>query len=434
MEGSQTFVPPSGRQVSSLTWPNMKLDQQHAWVMAIEPAFCVDVNGCNLDRHLFAEAQQSERESSMYQPQLGDPLDALDTPSMIVDLTLMEDNITRMMTRFRGSQVHVRPHLKTVKSPDLARLLLAAGAAGGCVAKVSEAEVMAQAGIDDLLITTEIVGTPKLARLVALVQQHPRIKVVVDSQEGAQALNQAMHHAQLHIDVLMDLNVGQNRCGVTPGEEALQLAQAIRRLSHLHLVGVQGYEGHLQHIRDAQERAQRCQQAMQLLTETAAQLRAVGFPIDIVTTGGTGTAEMCASCEGITEVQPGSFVFMDTDYRNALGPVYANALTVLATVLSCPAPGRAVVDAGLKSLSIESGMPEPRGLAGVQYHPGGDEHGILTWESNNIPDNVPLKVGDRIAFLPSHIDTTINLHDTYYAYRDGRLEAIWPVATRGKVQ
>src|SRR5579884_3848685 len=154
----------------------------------------------------------------MYQPQVGDPLDTLDTPSMIVDLTLMEENIGRLMARFRELHVQVRPHLKTVKSPELARILLAAGAIGGCVAKVSEAEVMAQGGIEDLLITTEIVGKPKLARLVALIQQHPHIKVVVDSRVGAQALNQAMQDANLKIDVLIDLNVGQNRCGVTPGE------------------------------------------------------------------------------------------------------------------------------------------------------------------------------------------------------------------------
>src|SRR5579859_309356 len=156
-----------------------------------------------------------KRRTLMYSPQIGDPLDTLDTPAMIVDLGLMEQNIARLMQRLCDKKVQIRPHLKTVKSPELARMLLAAGAVGGCVAKVSEAEVMAQAGIDDLLITTEIVGTPKLARLVALVQQHPHIKVVVDSLLGAQALNQAMHHAQLHIDVLMDLNVGQNRCGVT---------------------------------------------------------------------------------------------------------------------------------------------------------------------------------------------------------------------------
>lgn len=370
----------------------------------------------------------------MYRPQVGDPIDALDTPAMIVDLNLMEQNIARLMQRFRDKKVHIRPHLKTVKSPELARMLLEAGAIGGCVAKVSEAEVMAEYGIDDLLITTEIVGKPKLARLVALVQQHPHIKVVVDSMVGAKALEEVMSNAQLHIDVLLDLNVGQNRCGIAPGEDALALAHAIGQMSHLHLVGVQGYEGHLQHIHDAEERMQRCHQAMQLLTATATQLRVAGFPIETVTTGGTGTAEVCADYEGVTEVQPGSFIFMDTDYRNAIGPAYANALTILSTVISHPTPTRAVIDAGLKSLSIDSGMPEPKGLSGVKYRPGGDEHGILTWERNTMHANFQLTIGERIEMIPSHIDTTINLHDEYFAYRNGKLEAIWSVATRGKVQ
>jgi D-serine deaminase-like pyridoxal phosphate-dependent protein len=337
------------------------------------------------------------------------------------------------MERLSGSGVQIRPHLKTGKSPELARRLLAAGAVGGCVAKVSEAEVMVQGGIHDLLITTEIVGNPKLERLVRLVQQSPSIKVVVDSLAGARALNQAMHDAQLSIDVLLDLNVGQNRCGVLPGEEALRLAHALRGLSHLRLKGVQGYEGHLQHVHDAGEREQRCRQAMHLLTETAVQLRAAGFTIDIVTTGGTGTAEICASCEGVTEVQPGSFVFMDVDYRNAIGPVYANALTILSTVISQPTTTRAVVDAGLKSLSTDSGMPEPKDLPGITYRPGGDEHGILTGKNGSLV-SASLHVGDRIKLIPSHIDTTINLHDVYYAHRAGRLVAIWPVAARGKVQ
>lgn len=369
----------------------------------------------------------------MPQPQIGDSLDVLDTPAMLIDLTLMEANIARMIERLRGSGVQVRPHLKTVKSPELARRLLAAGAVGGCVAKVSEAEVMVQGGIQDLLITTEIVGGPKLERLVRLVRQSPNIKVVVDSLTGARALNQAMHDAQLSIEVLLDLNVGQNRCGVLPGEEALDLAHALRELGHLHLKGVQGYEGHLQHVHDTAEREQRCRQAMLLLTETAAQLRAAGFTIDVVTTGGTGTAEICSSCEGVTEVQPGSFIFMDVDYRNAIGPVYVNALTILSTVISQPMATRAVVDAGLKSLSTDSGMPEPKDLPGIIYRPGGDEHGILTWEDGSTA-GASLNIGDRIELIPSHIDTTINLHDVYYAHRAGRLEAIWPVVARGKVQ
>lgn len=367
----------------------------------------------------------------MLQPQKGDPLDILDTPAMLVDLTLMEANISRLMERFRGSNVQVRPHLKTVKSAALARLLLAAGAVGGCVAKISEAEALVQEGIDDLLITTEIVGRPKLDRLVRLAQQSAHLKVVVDSLEGARMLNQAMGEAGQQIEVLLDLNVGQNRCGVLPGEETLRLAHALRDMRNLHLRGIQGYEGHLQHLHDPEERAWRCRQAMHLLTDTAAQLRVEGFAIDVVTTGGTGTAEICAECEGVTEVQPGSFVFMDVDYRNAIGPVYANALTILTTVISRPAPTRAVVDAGLKSLSTDSGMPEPKDLSGLSYRPGGDEHGLLSGDESVLST---LHIGDRLELIPSHIDTTVNLHDIYYAHRQGRLEAIWPVTTRGKVQ
>jgi D-serine deaminase-like pyridoxal phosphate-dependent protein len=370
----------------------------------------------------------------MYHPRLGDPLETLDTPAIVVDVRLMEHNIARLMQRLQGKAIQIRPHLKTVKSPHLAHQLLRAGATGGCVAKISEAEVMAQAGIEDLLITTEIVGKPKLERLVALVRQYPHIKVVVDSPLGAHELNQALGEAQVSIEVLIDLNVGQNRCGVLPGEQTLTLAHTLSTLPHLHLEGLQGYEGHLQHLHDLQERTHRCQEAMQVLTTAAAQLRSAGFSIDIVTTGGTGTAEICAGCEGITEVQPGSFIFMDTDYRNALGPGYQNALTILSTVISQPMATRVVIDAGLKSLSIDSGMPEPRGLPGVTYRPAGDEHGMLTWESSAVPPNFHLNVGDRIALIPSHIDTTINLHDDYYAYRDGKLEAIWPIVARGKVQ
>lgn len=370
----------------------------------------------------------------MQHPQVGESLDTLDTPAMLVDMTLMQANIARLMQRLQASGVHIRPHLKTVKSPAVAHLLLEAGAVGGCVAKVSEAEVMVEGGIDDLFITTEIVGAPKLARLVQLRARAPRLRVVVDSLAGARALDQAMHAADLHLDVLLDLNVGQNRCGVLPGEPALALARSLDALSHLHLVGVQGYEGHLQHLPDADERARRCRQAMHLLTTTADELRAAGYAIATVTTGGTGTAEICAGCAGVTEVQPGSFVFMDTDYRHAIGPTYAHALTILCTVISQPEAGRAVIDAGFKSLATDSGQPELKGFPQVRYRPAGDEHGMLTWEEGALPAGVSLQVGTRVELFPGHIDTTVNLHDWYCAHRAGRLEAIWPVAARGKVQ
>ncbi len=372
----------------------------------------------------------------MYNPQVGDPLEKLDTPAMVIDLDLMEANIARLFELLASFSVAVRPHLKTVKSPALAHKLMAAGAIGGCVAKISEAEVMVEAGIEDLLITTEIVGPVKVERLVRLAQAHPQLKIVVDNIEGAEAIHRAIQASNggrqaQPLQVLIDINVGQNRTGVQPGEAALRLARQLADLDSLRLVGLQGYEGHLQHVQDRADRAEGCQQAMQKLTDTAQLLKKAGYPISIVTTGGTGTAEICAAYEGVTEVQPGSFIFMDTDYRNALGSgSFSNALSILATVISRPAARQAVIDAGLKSLSTDSGMAEPKGWPGLRYRPGGDEHGILEWEEGTTAP----ALGDRIEMIPSHIDTTVNLHDYYYGCRKGKIETIWPVATRGKVQ
>jgi D-serine deaminase-like pyridoxal phosphate-dependent protein/ribosomal protein S18 acetylase RimI-like enzyme len=366
----------------------------------------------------------------------GDPVSALDTPALLVDLPAMERNIERLFASVRGSGVAVRPHLKTVKSPLLAQRLLAAGARGVCVAKLSEAEIMLAAGIEDVLITTELAGEVKLRRLAALLPRHGQLKLVVDGVRGADALERALAPGDQRAEVLIDLDVGQHRCGVLPGEPALELARHVAQLPHLRIVGVQGYEGHLQQLPDPEARARACEASMQLLTDTARGLRAAGHRIEIVTTGGTGTAEICARHPGVTEIQPGSFVFLDTSYRSIVGARYECALSVLATVLSRPRPGEAVVDAGLKSLSTDSGFAAAKDLPGVSYRPAGDEHGILSWDPAS---GIALDVGERVELLPSHIDTTINLHDIYYARRGGPLEAsvieaIWPVMARGRVQ
>jgi len=361
----------------------------------------------------------------------GDSLSALDTPALLVDLSAMERNIERLFASVRGSGVAVRPHLKTVKSPLLAQRLLAAGARGVCVAKLSEAELMLAAGIEDVLITTELAGEVKLQRLVALLARHRQLKLVVDGARAADALERALAAADQRALVLIDLDVGQHRCGVLPGEPALELARHVAQLPHLRIVGVQGYEGHLQQLPDPGARARECARALQLLTDTARALRAAGHGIEIVTTGGTGTAELCARHPGVTEIQPGSFVFLDTSYRAIVGARYECALSVLATVISRPRAGEAVVDAGLKSLSTDSGFAAPKDLPGVSYRPAGDEHGILSWDPASAHT---LEVGDRVELLPSHIDTTINLHDVYYARRGDVIEAIWPVLARGKVQ
>jgi D-serine deaminase-like pyridoxal phosphate-dependent protein len=217
---------------------------------------------------------------------------------------------------------------------------------------------------------------------------------------------------------------------VQPGEPALTLARYVASLKHLKIVGTQGYEGHLQHIHGAEERKQQCFQSMKILVSTAENLRKDGHQIDVVTTGGTGTAEFCVQVPGITEIQPGSFIFMDTDYRNAIGKNYSNSLTILSTVISKQGPNIVTIDAGLKSLTTDSGLAECK-TPGYIYGVMGDEQGNLLWEEGKAE---ALKIGDRVEMIPSHIDPTINLHDVYYAHRKGVVEEIWPVDTRGKVQ
>lgn len=355
-------------------------------------------------------------------------LDDLDTPCLTVDLDVFERNVRSCFSRLAG--VHVRPHLKTAKSPEVARLLLDAGATGVCVAKLGEAEVMLAGGIEDVLITSEIAGPVKVRRLARLVSDWPaaRVRIVVDSWDGASAIDETLSGT---LETLIEVNVGQNRCGVAP-KDALALADRIRGLERLRLVGLQGYEGNLQHVRDADERRRLCDLSMGRLAAAAEQVRAGGHDIDVVTTGGTGTAEFCAAHDAVTEVQPGSFAFMDADYLDTGGIPYESSLVAIATVISRPAPDRAVIDAGLKTLSDDSGPARLVGVPGWSYQHGGDEHGVLT--PNGEPDRLELRVGDRVALIPSHIDPTINLHDVMYAHRGGKVEATWAVAARGKVQ
>ncbi|KAF2689287.1 hypothetical protein K458DRAFT_413580 [Lentithecium fluviatile CBS 122367] len=366
-----------------------------------------------------------------YAPKVGDSLSSLDTPSMIVDLDLMEANIAKLFKQLLPTGVNVRPHSKTTKSAILAQKLVDAGAKGGCVAKLSEAEVMCEKGFPDILITCEIIGPVKVARLVELFDKYRSIRIVVDSEQGAKAINDAIEKSGIGeaITTLIDLDVGLHRTGVQPGEPALNLARLIRdECKWLHLIGVQGYEGHLQHVHGYESRKEQCLESMAILTTTVEDLRKDGHKVDVVTTGGTGTAEFCASVPGITEVQPGSFLFMDTDYRNAVGTNYANSLTILATVISKQGPKAITIDAGLKSLTTDSGLAECKTL-GYTYGVLGDEHGSLTWTEGK-----DLQVGDRVEMVPSHIDPTINLYEVYYGYRNGVIEEIWPVDARGRVQ
>lgn len=353
----------------------------------------------------------------------------VDTPALLLDLDLVERNIAAMARVFEGTPVRLRPHVKTHKSPTLAQMQLEAGAIGITCAKLGEAEVMAAAGISDILISSEIVGPTKIARLLGLARQ-TRVLTVVDDLAAAQALSEAAAQAGVRIPALVDVDVGQHRTGIAAGEPALALAHQVALLPGLEFVGLQGYEGHLQHVVDVRARADGVTEAMALLIETRRQIEAAGIPVQIVSTGGTGTHRLVGQTDGVTEVQVGSYVVMDSHYASIEGVEFAHALTCVATVISKAKPDRAVVDAGTKTLSTDSGPSKPKDLPGAEYRPGGDEHGILQYSDGPCP----LSVGDKIELIPSHCDPTINLHDCYYVTRGDTVVAIWPIAARGKLQ
>ncbi len=370
---------------------------------------------------------------------IGTPARELETPALLVDLDAMERNLGRMARNLEGTGLRLRAHAKTHKSPLLARKQIDLGAVGVCCQKVGEAEVMVAGGVGDILVSSEVASPRKLRRLAALAR-HARITAVVDHPRGAEMLSEAMQAARAEAGVLVDVDVGHGRCGAAPGEPAAELARRVERLPGLALKGFQAYEGKLQHREGFAARGQDYAQAVERMKETLKAFARAGLPTEVRSGGGTGTWRFDAEAGVLNELQAGSYLFMDAHYRRIGGPggeVYDDfepALFVLAGVVSAPAPGRAVVDAGHKALSSDSGWPVCLDLEGASYRAGGDEHGILDLP----PDGRRPELGETLLFLPSHCDTTINLYDAYHAVRggmeEGVLEAVWPVAARGRTQ
>jgi D-serine deaminase-like pyridoxal phosphate-dependent protein len=357
-------------------------------------------------------------------PEVGTLLERVDTPALIVDLDALDRNLDRMAAFSKRTGKRVRPHAKTHKSPVIARMQLERGAIGLCCAKLGEAEVMADAGVGPLLITTEIAGEPKIARLVAL-RKRAEVMAAVDDMDVARALNDAMRVAGLVLDVLVDVNVGQERTGVLP-DAAADLASCIASLPGLRLRGVQAYEGHLQHVYKENERRMKWRRCADLMLEAIGQIKGRGLAVEIVSTAGTGTSAFAAELPEVTEVQAGSYPFMDCDYARVEGLPYETSLTVLASVVSRQRGDTAVIDAGWKALSTDGGMPVVKGRPDLQYAPKGDEHGGVK--------GARLTPGERIELVPSHCDTTVNLYDEYICVGRGTVEAVWPIAARGRIQ
>jgi D-serine deaminase-like pyridoxal phosphate-dependent protein len=354
----------------------------------------------------------------------------LPTPVLLADLDRLEANIARMASRAAGAGLAVRPHAKSHKCAAIARRQLEAGAAGICCAKIGEAEALAAAGVGPILLTSPIVGDDQARRVAALARAHPGLAVVVDHPRQARELARAFAGAEdAPLATLVDVDVGLARTGVSTPEDALAVATAIAESGSLRLAGVQGYGGHWQHIAGLAKRRAAIAAGMERLSGVVSALRAAGHAIDWVTGGGTGSFSADAQLGVLTEVQPGSYIFMDSQYRDALegdaDGEYEQSLFVQARVVSVNAPSHVTVDAGLKAFATDGPLPRaatPR-YAACRYFWYGDEHGGLSRPE----DGAPIALGERIEFVPPHCDPTIDRYDRIVLVRGDTVVEVAPI-------
>jgi D-serine deaminase-like pyridoxal phosphate-dependent protein len=359
---------------------------------------------------------------------VGQRLEDVDTPALVIELDAFERNLRMLADSVKPSRVRVRPHAKTHKCPEIAKRQIALGAVGVCCQKVAEAEALVDGGVGNVLVSNEVIGPAKIARLAEL-SRRAHIGVCVDHADGVAAL--AASGAKL--DVYIEIEVGMGRCGIAPGEPALALARTIGRSRNLRFAGLQAYHGRAQHMRSMAERRAAIDGAAKAVRVTEELLNKHGIECPIVTGAGSGTYMLEVENGAWNEIQPGSYIFMDVDYgRNEWAaplPRFEHALFVVTTVMSRPSPDRAIVDAGLKASSVDSGMPGLWQRPGLVYRGASDEHGVVDIASGA---QAPA-LGEKLLLVPGHCDPTVNLYDWYVCVRGGRVEALWPITARGAV-
>lgn len=362
--------------------------------------------------------------------------DELPTPALLLDLDAFEANLKTMADHCRQSGCGFRPHAKTHKCVEVGKRQVASGALGVSTATVPEAEAMVAGGIRGVLLTSPIVDPGKIGRMVNLVRNGGEVMLSVGHPRQAELLARAAEAAHLNVDVLVDVDVGDRRSGILPGAPAKDLAVQMAKSGNLRVRGVQAYSGASSHTVGFEKRQQVSQQAMTKAVETRDLLNKAGLDAPIVSGGSTGTYNIDSTIPGVTELQVGSYVFMDVDYRRIggkSGAVYTDfkpSLTVLTTVVSATHPDRVSLDAGTKAFSTDVPYkPEARDRPGLVYARAGDEFGSLTAEgSGKLPG-----LGDRLEFIVPHCDPTVNLYDRLYAVRGERVEAVWPIAARREI-
>jgi D-serine deaminase-like pyridoxal phosphate-dependent protein len=354
---------------------------------------------------------------------LGQTTDTLDSPQLLLDLDVVDANLRYLLDACRRRGVDLRVHFKSLKCAGLARHLADGGVRGFLCAKLNEAEVLADAGRTDIFVANQVVGPVKLQRLADLARR-AQVRVCVDDADNVAQMARAAREAGATVGVLVEVNIGMNRCGVEPGEPALALARRVHAERGLRFVGLQGYDGHLQLVADPAERRAKSLEALEQLIGTRRLIERAGIPVEVVTGAGTGTWEFVSSYEGVTEIQPGSFILMDCAYHK-VRPEFGCALSVLATVISRN-PGRYVLDAGSKAISRDFGTPVVKDRPGEQVVKLSEEHTLVHCEGD------PPRVGDRREVIPAHCCATMNLHRQCVAVRGGHVQAVWPIEASGR--
>lgn len=361
--------------------------------------------------------------------QAGDAIDVIETPALVVRLDALERNLDAMAHAVASAGLRLRPHAKSHKCVEIARLQLARGAVGICCQKTDEALVFLEAGFGDVVVTNEVIATAKLDRL-AKAAATARVGLLVDSEAGVTHASDAAMRAGTLLDLYVEVDLGAGRCGVLPDDAGSLAALAVSRPG-VRFAGLQCYHGPAQHLRTPDARAAAIAAAQVKTLQAKRAVESQGLACPLVTGAGTGTWALERASGVWNELQPGSYVFMDADYaRNAVGPGelrFEHALFVLASVMSTPATGRAICDAGLKAFSFDSGVPLVHAREGVSYAKGSDEHGVLEVSERVVAPGL----GERIWLIPGHCDPTVNLYDWIVGVRGETVECVWSVAARG---
>ncbi len=361
-------------------------------------------------------------------------LEDIDTPALLIDLDALEANLDGMAKYLADNGTKLRPHAKTHKSPVIARLQMARGATGVCVQKTAEAEVLAWGGVSDILVTNEVIAPAKLSRLAALAP-FAHIALCADHPAALQYIELAAENSGVRLDVLVEVDVGAGRCGTAPGEDAVALARLIAKSKHLRFGGLQAYQGQAQHLREPERRQAEIANVVARVRLTVESLRRAGLSCETIGGGGTGTFPFEAESGVFTEIQAGSYCFMDVDYSRNLDAVgsparmFRQSLFVLSSVMSVPKPGVAVIDAGHKAVAVDSGLPVVRDASGFQYVRSSDEHGVLCFG----PETAPPQLGEKLMLIPGHCDPTVDRFDWYVGMRGDRVACLWPIPARGAV-